>query len=217
MQRLKKWGFNNNHSLQNVQCAAILDQPIHPVTESFRPSLTLIIMGINLIFPPAGTGVKLWRMAPVTPPTSSDEHCQCVSSKIRLNFDLSTQPLACWPSHPTSNEHLQVSMRVFKEDSIHPKRGAGSKTPPPTVCTLSLSLYLYLTTRRGQELAWKPLRPLTIRHCTDYPPQHCTAPSATFASSLGAAAAKRGNRTLGCEIVGDIWWTSLFWFLSRAF
>ena len=105
-------------------------------------------------------------MAPVTSPTSADEPCQCVSSKIRLNFDLSTQPLACWPSHPTSNEHLQVSMRVFKEDSTHPKKGAGSKTPPPTICTLSLSLYLYSTTRR-QELAWKPLRPLTIRHCTE--------------------------------------------------
>ena len=155
-------------------------------------------------------------MAPVNPPTSANEHCQCVSSKIRLNFDLSTQPLACWPSHPTSNEHLQVSMRSFKEDSIHPKRGAGSKTPPPTICTLSLSLYLYLTTRR-QELVWKPLRPLTIlpntaltsdyppQHCTQASsPQHCTASSATFASSLGAAAAKRGNRTLGCEIVGDI-------------
>ena len=115
-------------------------------------------------------------MAPVTSPTSADEHCQCVSSKIRLNFDLSTQPLACWPCHPSSDEHLQVSMRVFKEDSTHPKRGAGSKTPPPTICTLSLSLYLYLTTRRGQELAWKPLRPLTIRHCTEAsfsPTLHC--------------------------------------------
>ena len=115
-------------------------------------------------------------MAPVNPPTSANEHCQCVFSEMRLNFDLSTQPLACWPSHPSSNEHLQVSMRVFKEDSTHPKRGAGSKTPPPTICTLSLSLYLYLTTRR-QELAWKPLRPLTIRHCTPASFSPNTAPT----------------------------------------
>ena len=136
-------------------------------------------------------------MAPVNPPTSANEHCQCVSSKIRLNFDLSTQPLACWPSHPTSNEHLQVSMRSFKEDSIHPKRGAGSKTPPPTICTLSLSLYLYLTTRR-QELAWKPLRPLTIRHRTEAsfsPTLHCVVSHLRLI--LGRCGCKKGESDTG--------------------